>query len=313
MLQVYYTKWAYRISCGEAQKHFDIGISKEGRPHEAAMYPLSFVTLKPGVNKSPIELVSLDEILNVVVADIALVPDRYKAFSSHHCAFNAGDECEGEMNRVMNDSILDRISLHPCLDVIGKQHSHPFPGKAFLSAGDLNHSILNSSNMYRAAGFNTMFSHVMTRSSEGVWTVNNFALWRLGINKKLPEAIVIGDNHSLAREAKSLPYYLTDEGRGWCDSNKSLLKQEGFNPRRDVMRRGWRRYFLVHLGTPWLLITIPPFFPSQLVVVYKVSQSRKEMDTKKLSVPYPWNSSSEDLSAFSLSELAKHFQRSLMP
>jgi len=249
----------------EADKFYWLGKKKTGSPWESAMYPLAQLVLREGIKKSPLEIVELPEIERIVVTHVFYPLDIHKKYSSGNAAFHK----DRGANEYMNKLLGKYIARYPLLDVFCKQHSHPFVGKAYLSVGDLTHSVFNSYAWFRSKGLNTMFSFVMTPMPKLTgWYFSCFGLRADGRHVDLLVDF-ISRNHSFVKQAKSLPYYLTMEGSTWCDNAKSLFKQARITVARNVLRRGWRRYTL-ELENEKYVVCLPPFFPNEEVIVYKV-------------------------------------------
>ncbi|MCK4539770.1 hypothetical protein KAU09_01290 [Candidatus Parcubacteria bacterium] len=262
---VYICRDAVQKAIHEANKYYAIGKRKTGFPWEAAMYPLAHLVLKPGIHKSPLDFVELADIERIVVTHVFYPLDKFKDYSSHKAVFKKNAGASDYLNQVLSEY----ISRYPFLDVFCKQHSHPWSCSGWLSQGDLVHSVFNAYDWHRKKGLNTMFSFVMAPTfMQNTWKFNCFALRDNGKHVKLFVEI-ISRNHSYVREAKLMPYYKTNDGKKWCDQTKKKLITKRFQVSRNVLRRGWRRY-TVKFDDNKYVICIPPFFPDQIVKIYKV-------------------------------------------
>ena len=71
---------AYERILAEVVRHAEEGLRRGGQPYEAIAYPLGAM-VPAGPPVSPLELVGLEAISALVIADVALPPDSAKAFS----------------------------------------------------------------------------------------------------------------------------------------------------------------------------------------------------------------------------------------
>lgn len=288
--------------CYEAERWYQKGITTNKHPWEAAMYPLAYFQLRPGIHKSPLELVNLSEI-DFIVITYALFPiDRFKDYGPSHARFKPG------ANDHLNPIINDYINRYPRLDTFCKMHSHPCGGRR-LSPGDLYHNILNSYPWMRSKGLNTMFSIVLT-PTETYWYFNCYGLNNFALNVKL-ECSFVSKNHSLVKVAKQRPYYQTEIGSQWCDHNKGELKKANYQITRNTLNHGWRRY-TIHLQQNVVVVAIPPDFPLKPVKVYRVTNNPQN-NLQEILIPRSslWSQSKTDLTEYYLLDLVKTMEKQI--
>ncbi len=263
---IFYIESAFSKAVEEAKKFFDFGIQKCGRPFEAAMYPVMHIKLGHDVKKTPLEKVGLDEVGHVIVMDVAIPPDEAKNYSEGHAGFKSRKL--NKINRFFNDQIEEIISRNPLLELVGKQHSHPFSQEPWLSGGDLA-TVYRTFDLSYRLGFATTFSFIMIPSfSEHGWRIGCFALNKIGINTSLGDVILIPDDHIFAEEARQLPFWYTTKGKLWEELNFQVLNGAGCNPCASALLRGWRRYDVVWKDRH-MSIVLSPFFPKDGGRIYK--------------------------------------------
>jgi len=282
--EVYFTQHAFGVSVREAERYYQKGMSREGKPWETAMYPLAHLVLKPGVYKCPLELVRLGDIERVVVVRVVIPPDRFKQHGHGHARHGSSSLSYGEITDLFRPYYQRHIAEFPLLGAFMKQHSHHRLGLAAPSVGDMQHNIMNATAWYRRQGLNTMFSMIMTRSRAGEWTIHGNALWRVAmVNVPTGAAKVVSNNHRFAREAREQPYYRTRAGAEWCDKQKRKLKESRFVVSRNYLLRGWRRYVVCYKPCS-VVIAIPPAFPSDPVKAFRIVDIRRN-EFESLAVP----------------------------
>lgn len=260
--EVFISQTAALKAFREAGKFFELGKSLNQGPFEAAMYPLAYLLLKEASHKSPLEFIELKEIQRIVVTHILYPLDKFKNYSPGHAEFKPG------ATAYLNPLIEKHIARYPLLDAFSKMHSHP-KGFAYLSQGDLTHSVFNAYDWFRQKGLNTMLSFILTSVNGKDWNISCFGLNHLAINVRLPVTI-IPRSHAFVKEALSLPYYQTEAGSNWCDRTKASLIQAGYQVSRNILNRGWRRYTIA-INREKFVFCLPPFFPRQTIKVFRIT------------------------------------------
>jgi len=308
---IYMSESAYTQAVAEANKFYELGIQNSKAPWEAAMFPLAAVFVKRGVEKSPVEMIHLDEIKEVVVTRIAIPDDKYKTHSPGSAKFQPKGEDWERMNAEFNDHIQDILYEHPLLACICKMHSHPFSGRAFLSFGDVAKSIMNiPDSWFRNLGINTVISMVMTLNKAREWEIHCYGLTRWRYNISLGRARIINDSSERIQQALSMPYYISDAGNDWELVNLAALKEQNLKPFRIFFVRGWKGFVFEPRQNKQLLICLPPFFPKGRALAYWV-KDLKNFQFEKTGMPKhsQWASTSDSIKDYLLLELAAHFRR----
>lgn len=310
----------------EIQRWVDLGLSTAGTPLESLVYPLSAMVPTRGLC-SPLELVDLNHIAQIVIDDVAIPPDEIKVFSAANCHFE-GPELH-RVNREFNAAIAARLDLQPRLEVLSKLHCHPFPGGDFLSSGDLHHGVAapEAVQWRRRKGLATALLHVVYPSdvpcpAKGPWRLSSSGAtspgssggvrWRVrswgsavdGALADLGDARVVADSHPLVRLARRLPYWRTKRGRRWCARQKQELRHAGYDVRRNLLGRGWRHY-LLHTRAGQLVFALPPDFPRAPLRVMRILRAWAD-EFEPLELP-GW-ASGKSLGESSLLRLARYYE-----
>ena len=266
----------------EVHRWVDHGLEVQGAPLESLLYPLSaMVPARNGATACPLELVSLSQIGELIIDEVAIPPDSVKAFSSHNCHFAAPDMVG--VNQAFNRAIDASLSRRPRLGVLSKLHTHPFPSGAFLSSGDVFHGVQSplAASWRHRRGLDTALLHVVypdapPRPDEAPWTVTpqgargGGADWRIhswgsdpaGRMVDLGDAEVVADRHPSVAAARRKPYWSARRGARWCDGQKAGLREAGYRVSRNLLGRGWRRYIVWLAGGRQLVIALPPDLPA---------------------------------------------------
>jgi len=307
----------------EIQRWVEQGLREHGVPLESLVYPLSALLPLDGL-RTPLELLELDQIHQLVVDSAAIPPDSVKDFSPANCHFSPDDPSEA--NRLFNREIDGLLDSHPRLAVNSKLHSHPFSGRPFLSGGDLYHGVKSPAALQwrQRRGLNTAVLHVgyphegEPRISERPWRLKaegavcaSKTCWRIrtwasdsaGEMHDLGDAQVVSNRHPSVRVARRLPYWKTKQGGKWCDRQKAALRLGGFEVSRNLMGRGWRRYLLQGRGRH-LLFALPPDLPAAPIRVLQVHDA---MSNRFEALPLPDWAEASPLSGLSLKKLARHY------
>jgi hypothetical protein len=302
---------------GEVERFATRGLFDHGAPYEAIAYPLAAM-LPRGELVSPLELTGEQHIGALVIVDAMLPPESAKAFSPMNCHFEAsGPEDLGMLNDAFNREIDARLAQSPRLGVLSKLHSHPFSGGDFLSGGDLAKNVFAPGAIVwrERRGLRTALMHVVNPSrspSLGIdgrlndcgWRLSTWALDDQERMVRWADATVVDDDHPAMQAARRPPYYQTEGGRTWCDGQKQALREAGFNPSRNVLPRGWRRY-LITSGGRELCIALPPDSPRRpprVLEVHDITTNRFE----PLPLPRRFEKL-QTLDELSLVELAGHY------
>lgn len=314
----------------EVRRWVDHGLTAGGEPLESLLYPLS--ALVPAARLfSPLELVPLEAIRQVVIDGAAIPPDELKAFSSHNCHFELPPGQREAANAAFNAAIDAQLRLRPRLGVLSKLHAHPFAGGAFLSSGDLYHGVAApAARAWRERrGLATALLHVVApdgdpglstrpwridgggargpaRAGRGpiTWRVHSWGLDRAGAMLELGPAAIVSDRHPTVQAARRRPYWSTRAGGRWCDAQKLALREAGYRVSRNLLGRGWRRY-LVGSGARSIVVALPPDLPAvppRVLEVIDASCDRFE----ELELPAAWARAGGALSARSLPALCRH-------
>ncbi|PLX24608.1 hypothetical protein C0580_04905 [Candidatus Parcubacteria bacterium] len=293
---VYFCSDAWRKATNEVQRWFDIGMEREGKRFECAMYPLA--ALETRSSKSPLEMVGLDDIDKVVVTHVLWPHDRFKDYGPGHAGFNPG------VNEHFNPMVEAMIRRYPQIEACAKMHSHTFKARS-LSEGDKKCHIFNSVDWYRSKGLDTMFSFLISPNGK------DFDLHCFAPDKKARIVRVkirfVSRGHSLIKAARSAPYYRTKSGAQWCNHNKELLKGHFPVLRNNLPSFGWRRY-VVKIGPSEYVICIPPRFPYQDLRLYAVDYQNGEFVYPVLDLP-TWWPDSEKLADYNLLQLAQWLEK----
>ncbi|MBW2733079.1 MAG: hypothetical protein JRH20_11865 [Deltaproteobacteria bacterium] len=283
--QVLISRSASQKLFAEVRRWVEVGLAKGGSPLESLVYPLSALVPKQGL-RTPVELLSAEEISEVVIDEVAVPPDDVKVFSAANCHF-AGDL--DRANAAFNADIDRMLGLRPRLGLNSKLHAHPFVDGAFLSPGDIHHGVNapKAVNWRERRGLRTAILHVVypdatPRRSKHAWQITKDGAkttgggptihWRIRSWASMPEygglvmrdlgdARVVSGSHPSVRAARRKPYWCSARGARWCDAQKSDLRNAGYPVSRNLLGRGWRRY-LVQTAHTQLLIALPPDYPA---------------------------------------------------
>lgn len=297
---VLWCQTAWLKACAETKKFFALGLThKTKAPWEAALTGLAYLRLLPGVYKSPLELVELEDIQHIILTHVFFPDDRFKDYSSGSAKYKTG------VNANINAILSPVLARHPLLTVCFKIHSHPLGGDS-LSPTDIC-TIFKSYAWFRNKGLNTVFTGLMSSNWQNWpqpagWQINCFALNAWGINISLPVRFV-SRQHAFIRESRQLPYYLTALGRAWDQHNRHWLQNNHFDFSINVLSRGWRRYTL-NLPRGKFVVCLPPFFPWQTARILRVVRNYLE-PFRLISLPRQliWQRPGNNLKDYQLSEL----------
>jgi hypothetical protein len=308
----------------EIQRWVEGGLREGGTPLESLCYPLSAL-VPAGELRTPLELVSVADLREVVLDGVAIPPDRIKAYSALNCHFSAADL--EAVNQEFNAQIDRQLDRRPRLGVHSKLHSHPFTGGSFLSGGDVMHGATSAAAVKwrQSKGLACAILHVAFPSdhpvpSTGRWKIHDQGavaqgprkiLWRVrtwaasgdGTMTDLGDARVVSDRHPTVRAARRRPYWQTRSGSRWCDVQKNALRAAGYAVTRNLLGRGWRRY-LLRAGGRHLLIALPPDLPATSPRVLEI---RNLWANEFEALTLPPSARGASLAGLSLVGLARHY------
>jgi len=306
----------------EVRRWVEFGIQTGGAPLESLVYPLSAMVPAPGKPPlSPLELVGLEQVAELVIDQVAIPPDAVKQFSPHNCHFSAVDI--ERANQEFNASIDEQLARWPRLAVLSKLHTHPFAGGAFLSGGDMYHGVTSPSARLwrRRRGLSTATLHVAYPDGEqaltsSAWRIDRGGVragttrWRIhswassrGRMEELGDAEVVSVRHPSVVAARRRPYWATRSGGRWCDQQKAALREAGYRVSRNLLGRGWRRYLLDLAAGAQVVIALPPDLP---VVSPRVLRVVNAFTDTFEPLPLPDRLCPGSLRRLSLLQLARH-------
>ena len=317
---------AARQIFAEVQRWVEQGLRRHGAPLECIVYPLSALLPRRGT-RCPLELLTLDQLKGMVISDVAIPPDRIKAFSPANCHFDLSGEAL--VNTHFNAEIDAMVVRRPRLAVNSKLHSHPFSASPFLSGGDLHHGVTSAKarNWRWRRGLDTALLHLAypdgeptldrrpwrlrgdhavggARGAEVRWSLRTWGSTPGGEMVDLGDARMVPASHPNVRAARRAPYWQTRGGEAWCDGQKAALRQAGFDMvSRNLLGRGWRRY-LVGQGGRHLVIALPPDLPAvppRVLEVVDAANNQFEV------LPLPGKYKGAGLGGLSMVELARHY------
>lgn len=313
-------------------------------PKEAAFHPLTHLVLKNGVNKSPLDMVMIDDIERVVVADVVSPPDRFKRYSEHSALFRDGANGKEVKKAFLEECVYPVIKAHPRLDWFTLGHSHPFADEAWLSTGgrESDEGTLNEKlriNQEHNMGFVFEILGYGRRNSTGLWewfsnllsashsvipVIKNpkalklLGSWKFAVFGMTPDGlfkldkplVVLPNNHSYLRDAKSRPYYQTEDGMKWWKDNCTELSDSGFRVERKYLCRGWDVYNIRIDEDFTAAVCIPPSFPKAQAKTYRLFIIGNCVNYTELDTPEgDWKAGCDDIFKLRLVDLARYYRQ----
>jgi len=317
---IYISHVAYRKTLAEADKYYRLGLEKEKAPYECALFPLSSLLLKEGLEKSPLELVDLDEIEGITIPFVLIPPTNAKRYAPSKAAFIEHNDGGREASLDFNRRIARVIDKYPRLTLIGRMHTHPWEKADRLSLGDKFHIFHNTAWLVEK-GFNTALNIVLSRKGDG-WVFNAYGLDRNFNHLELPIVFVSNDHEIIRGSLQGPAFYDTKEGDDWIVRNLEELEKSGVLFDENFLKRQWKR-FIIWLDREGsereekenntgkrIFICLPPLFPKERARVLEIVDIKKNI-FKPLALPKgsSWEQKKESiaLSEYSFLEIVRYY------
>lgn len=325
-MRVLLSPQAARAIFAEVRRWVERGLQSTGVPLESMLYPLAaMVPRSEREPVTPLELVGAEGIAELVIDAAAIPPDAVKEFSPHNCHFSAGDI--DRANHAFNAAIDEMLQVRPRLAVLSKLHTHPFPGGAFLSGGDLYHGVTSPKALTwrQRRGLDTALLHVVYPDRDPVitrrpwrlhrwgargggvsWRIHSWASTTDGQLHALGDAEVIPSRHASVAATRRLPYWAARSGASWCDRQKASLRSAGYRVSRNLLGRGWRRYLVELADGRQVVVGLPPDLPRLAPrALLVVNAARNQFEP----LPLPVDLTPPSLPRLSLLQLVRHVER----
>jgi len=302
--KVYILNEALVKATKEVKKFYLLGKNRDNNPCEASMYILAVLVQRPGIFKSPFELLELSEIESVIVTHVVYPADKFKDNKPGYAGFKAPKGyTANRMNMIFREMLLTYINRYPLIDLLGNIHSHTFIKADSMSGGD-NQDSKRSMARFKRSGLNTRFKFLMSPNSNSGedWGIYGFA-YQNGNPRRLSGLEVISRNHSLFKAAIEKPCYYSSDFTQWAKQQCYALEVEfGLKLRWEQIVRGWSTLDVLNLNGKEISICFPPFFPESPIKVYYFNGKKYiALNTEGFN----WKGDNEQLRNLKLTELIK--------